>query len=127
MGRPHGKLLAAVALLGLALPATVAARPAALAPTEWKPPTPAEGERFTAVVGKELAFSLAATAPGAPAVSVSIHAAGMPPNARLESTTGNPATATINWTPARSQAGKNFKVAFTAQPTAPGIAPAARN
>jgi hypothetical protein len=123
----HGKLLAAVALLGLALPASVAARPAALAPTEWKPPTPAEGERFTAVVGKELAFSLAATAPGAPVVSVSIRAAGMPPNARLQSTTANPATATISWIPTRSQAGKTFKVEFTAQPTAPEIAPATRN
>jgi hypothetical protein len=65
MGGRHRSFLAAAALLGLALPGAVAARPGAGPPAEWAPPTPAEGKRFTALIGKGLAFSLAATAPGA--------------------------------------------------------------
>jgi hypothetical protein len=127
MRGPPRSLLAGAALLCLALPATVAARPAATPPPEWRPPTPAEGTRFTAVVGQELAFSLASTVPGLPLVSVSIGARGLPRTAVLQSTTGNPATATVKWTPAGSDAGKTFEVRFAAQPTTPGIAPATRH
>jgi hypothetical protein len=127
VGGRHSKLLAGASLLCLALPASIAARPAALPATAWTAPTPAEGKRFTAVIRKDLVFSLAATAPGAPDVSVTINAAGLPRNAVLQSSAGNPGTATVNWTPTRSQAGKKFDVAFTAQPSAPEIAPATRH
>jgi lipoprotein-anchoring transpeptidase ErfK/SrfK len=127
MGGRHGTLIAIAALAMLAVPASVTAGPAATPPAEWAPPTPPEGKRFTTVVGKELAFSLAATAPGAPVVSVAIGATGLPKNAVLQSAPGNPATATVNWTPKRTQGGRKFNVTFTAQPSAPGLAPATRH
>jgi lipoprotein-anchoring transpeptidase ErfK/SrfK len=82
---------------------------------------------LAAVAGKELVFSLAASAPGAPVVSVSISAEGLPRNAVLQAAPGNPGIASVNWTPRRRQAGKKFKVTFTAAPNAPGIAPATRH
>lgn len=127
MGGRHGTLIAIAAVAMLALPTAVAAGPSATPATDWAPPTPAEGKRFTAVIGKQLTFSLAATAPGAPVVSVSIAAGGLPKNAVLHSAAGNPASATVNWTPKRAQAGKRFDVTFTAQPNVPAIAPATRH
>jgi lipoprotein-anchoring transpeptidase ErfK/SrfK len=127
MGGTKRTLLALAAVAGLSLPATVSAGQAATPSADWTPPTPAEGKVFTVGVGKELAFSLSATAPGAPLVSVSIHGAGLPPNAVVRTAAGNPATATFNWTPTRAQAGSTFRVQFTAQPSTPGIAPATRN
>ena len=122
----HGTLIAIAAVAMLALPAAVAARPAVPA-AEWVPPTPPEGKRFTAVIGKKLTFSLAASAPGAPIVAVSISAAGLPRNAVLQSGAGNPATASVNWTPRRTQAGKRFNVTFTADANAFAVAPAVRH
>jgi lipoprotein-anchoring transpeptidase ErfK/SrfK len=127
MGGRQGRLIAFAALAVLALPASVAAKPGATPSTEWAPPTPAEGKRFTAVVRKELAFSLVATAPGAPLVGVSISATGLPKNAVLQSGPGNPATATVNWTPKRTQAGRMYKVTFAAQASAAGVARATRH
>jgi lipoprotein-anchoring transpeptidase ErfK/SrfK len=119
--------LAVAALACLALPASVSARLSATPATAWTAPTPAEGKRFTARVGRELVFALAATAPGAPVVSVSIGAQGLPRGASFEPVTGNPATATVRWKPTRAQGGRAFKVTFAAQPSAPGIAPATRH
>ena len=127
MGRRHGTLIVIAAVAMLALPSAVAARPSATPATEWAPPTPSEGKRFTAVIGKELAFSLAATAPGAPIIAVSISGAGLPQNAMLKSGPGNPATATVNWTATRAHAGKRFDLTFTAQPSVPALAPATRH
>lgn len=127
MGGRQGRLIAVAALAVLALPASVAAKPGAIPATAWAAPTPPEGKRFTAVPRKELAFSLAATAPGAPVVSVSISATGLPKNAVLQSGPGNPATATVNWTPKRTQAGRRYNVTFTAQPSTPGVTPATRH
>jgi hypothetical protein len=93
----------------------------------WGPPTPEEGQRFTATVGQELVFALAATAPGAPAVTVSIAEEGLPLGTEFEPVAGNPATATVRWTPAADQAGLTFAVTFTAQPSSPAVAPAVRN
>jgi hypothetical protein len=116
-----------VALVFLVLPASLPAKPTAAPPAEWKTPTPAEGKRFTAAVGKPLAFSLSATAPDGPVVTVSIGAVGLPRGAVYQSTAGNPATASVNWTPTKLQAGKTFKVQFTAQPSAPGVTPGTRH
>jgi hypothetical protein len=115
------------ALACLALPASVSARLTATPSTTWSAPTPDEGKRFTTRVGRELVFALAATAPGAPVVNVSISAAGLPARAQFAPVTGNPGTATVNWRPTRAQAGRTFNVTFTAQPSAPGVAPATRH
>jgi len=79
-------------------------------------------------VGRQLAFALAATAPGAPEVNVSITAAGLPVRAGFAPVTANPGTATVKWRPPRVQAGRRtFDVTFTAQPSASGVAPAIRH
>ena len=126
MGGRHGTLIAIAAVAMLALPAAVAARPAVPA-AAWVPPTPPEGKRFTAPIGKKLTFSLAASASGVPIVAVSISAVGLPKNAVLQSGAGNPATASVSWTPRRTQAGKRFNVTFTADTNALAVAPAVRH
>ena len=93
----------------------------------WAAPTPPEGKRLTAQVGRELVFALAATAPGAPVVSVSISASRLPAGARFQPVTGNPGTATVTWKPRRTQIGRTFSVTFTASATAPGMTPAVRH
>jgi hypothetical protein len=123
----HRTFLAGAALLVLALPAAVSAMPSAVPSANWAPPTPEEGQRFTATVGSGVVFALAANAPGSPAVTVSIAEEGLPLGAKFEQVAGNPATATVEWTPAADQAGLTFAVTFTAQPNTPAVAPAARN
>jgi len=118
---------AAAVLAFVALPAAVATGEAATPSTEWAPPTPAEGKRFAAAVGRELAFSLAATAPGAPVVSVAISGIGLPRNAALHSGSGNPATAPVSWTPTRAQMGRTFNATFTAQASVPGLGSSTRH
>jgi hypothetical protein len=124
MGSRHRTLLAGAALLVLALPVAVSA---AVPSATWGPPTPEEGQKLTATVGKELIFALAANAPGSPAVNVSITEEGLPLGSEFEPVAGNPATATVRWTPATDQGGLSFLVTFTAQPSAAVVAPATRN
>jgi hypothetical protein len=78
-------------------------------------------------VGKPIAFSLAATAPGVPVVAVTIRADALPRRARFESKAGNPGTANFSWAPTKSQGGKTFTLRFTAQPNVPGVAAATRS
>jgi lipoprotein-anchoring transpeptidase ErfK/SrfK len=118
--------LAIAALACLALPASVSARLTATPAASWAAPTPPEGKQFTATIGRELVFALAATAPGAPVISVSISAAGLPGGAQFQPVTGNPGTAAVTWKPRRTQAGRTFSVTFTANATVAGIAPATR-
>jgi hypothetical protein len=120
----HRRLLAAAAFLVLTLPAAVSA---AVPSATWGPPTPEESQRLTVTVGKELLFSLAATAPGAPATSLTITEEGLPLGTEFEPVAGNPATATVRWVPAADQAGLTFNVTFTAQTNAPVLGPAVRN
>lgn len=102
--------------------------PSAVPSAGWAAPTPEEGQRLTATVGGEgLVFALAANAPGSPAVSVTISEEGLPLGAKFEPVAGNPATATVEWTPAADQGGLTFAVTFRAQPNAPAVAPAVRN
>jgi hypothetical protein len=125
--------LVGAAVLCLALPTSAVAaqwsgaRPAAVPGATWTAPTPAEGTRIGAVAGKQVSFSLAATAPGAPAVSVAIRGSGLPRGAAFQWHDGNPATATLNWIPPTSARGKTFRLTFLAQPSTPGIAAAARH
>jgi hypothetical protein len=116
-------------LLSLALaPSATGEVPSAPAvvPAAWAAPTPPEGTRFRAVVGRKVSFALAAMAPGAPEVVVSIRAAGLPAGASFRQTPGNPATASVNWTPKAARAGRGFSVTFTAQPSDPSVGTATR-
>jgi L,D-transpeptidase catalytic domain len=125
----HRALLPAAVLLSLALAPSatgeVPSAPAA-APAAWTAPTPPEGTRFKAVVGRKVSFALAAMAPGAPEVAVSIHAAGLPAGASFRQTPGNPATASVDWTPKAAHAGRGFSVTFAAQPSDPSVGTATR-
>lgn len=125
--RIHRHVLAAATLAALALPAAVWAMSNQAPAASWTAPTPEEGTSLTTTVGEELVFALAASAPGAPAVTVSIGEEGLPLGAELEAVAGNPATATVRWTPAADQAGLTFDVTFTAQTNVPALAPAVRN
>ncbi len=120
--------LVGAAALCLTLPAIAHAAPwsgngpAALpGGASWVAPTPAEGARLQTVAGRQLRVGLAATAPGGPAVPVSIRAAALPPGAALSPVDGNPASASLVWTPSRSLAGRSFPVTFTAQPSGGGM------
>jgi L,D-transpeptidase-like protein len=123
-------LLGAVAL-SLALPAFATAalwsgaRPAVVPGATWAAPTPAEGTRIAAVVGRRVRIDLAATAPGAPAVTVAIRGSGIPGTA-FQWRDGNPAAASVNWLPPAAAGGKTFSLIFTAQPSAPGLAAGTR-
>jgi lipoprotein-anchoring transpeptidase ErfK/SrfK len=127
MGGRTQSIVAVAAVAALALPAGVSAGAAATPGAMWTTPTPPEGKRFSVNVGKQLAFSAAAIAPGTPVIAVAINAAGLPRNALFQSTPGNPAKAAVSWKPTRAQGGKTFMVTFTAQTTAPGFAPATRH
>jgi L,D-transpeptidase catalytic domain len=111
-----------LALLGFA----ASSSPAAVSGVAWTSPTPAEGARIEARAGQPISFGLAATAPGAPVVSVAIRASGLPAGAGFSYRDGNPATATANWRPPATIAGRTFTVTFTAQANTPGIASATR-
>jgi hypothetical protein len=132
MGSSYRAILVAAAL-SLALPASVSAgvwsgaRAAEVPSATWAALTPAEGTRLNAVVGRRLSLALAATAPGAPAVTVSIRAVGLPAGVALQSNAGNPATASLSWRPRAAHAGRSFAVTFTAQPSAPGIGAVTRH
>lgn len=123
----HRMFLAVGTLLVLALPGAVWATTSAVPSATWGPPTPEEGKKLTATVGSELVFALAANAPGSPAVTVAITEEGSPLGTEFEPVAGNPATATVRWTPASDQAGLTFAVTYTAQPSSPAVAPAIRN
>jgi hypothetical protein len=120
-------LLTAAAVLCLALTTAVSVTSAQVPSTTWGPPTPEEGQKLTVTVGKELLFSLAATAPGAPATSVTITEEGLPLGTEFEPVAGNPATATVKWVPAADQAGLSFLVTFTATTNVPALGPVVRN
>jgi lipoprotein-anchoring transpeptidase ErfK/SrfK len=127
MGGRSRSILAFAALAALALPAVVSAGSEATPGATWAAPTPPEGKRFTATIGKAVAFSASATAPGAPVVAVTIHAAGLPRNALVQSAPGNPGTLAVSLKPTRAQAGRTFLVTLTAQASTPGLAPATRH
>lgn len=124
--------LVGAAALCLALPALATAAPwsgarlAALPGAAWVAPTPAEGARIDAVAGRQLSLGLGATAPGAPVVSVTIRATGLPAGAAFVPRDGNPASASLSWSPPRSLAGRSYSVTFTAQPSAVGVPAATR-
>ena len=121
---------AAVSLLTLPSVASAVvssgARPAAIPGATWTSPTPAEGARFQTTVGQRISLDLAAEAPGAPLVTVAIRGIGFPAGSAFEPRDGNPASANFNWSPPAAAAGQTYSLTFTAQPSAPGVAPAVR-
>jgi hypothetical protein len=115
-----------------ALPASAAAGvwtlagPAALPSVTWNAPTPAEGARIQARVGRRVSFGLSASGPGQPVGTVSIRAASLPAGAAFQPRDGNPATGAFSWTPPAGAARRTYSLTFTAQSGVPGIAPATR-
>lgn len=79
------------------------------------------------MAGRQVSLGLAATAPGAPAVSVAIRGSGFPAGSAFLPRDGNPATASLNWLPPAAARGKTFALTFTAQSSAPGVAPVTRH
>jgi hypothetical protein len=130
MGFPRALLIGAVVLC--ALPASAAAGvwtlagPAAVPGVTWGAPTPAEGTRVQGRVGRRVSIGLSAVGPGQPVGTVSIRAAGLPAGAAFQQRDGNPATATVTWTPRAAAAGRRYALTFTAHSSVPGIAPATR-
>jgi len=123
-----GCAVGACVVLPTAASATVFSgmRPNQTPAAAWASPTPAEGARISATVGRQASLSLAATAPGAPLVSVAIRGSNLPLGSAFQPRDGNPATATFNWLPPASSAGKTYTLTFTAQASAPGIGAATR-
>jgi hypothetical protein len=119
-------LSAPLCLLVFAIVAsTASARPGSLV-VSWQAPTPADGVQLQSAPGSKITVQLAAAAAGGPALNVQIGSQGLPPGAALASRPGNPATATLTWTPSARQAGVHT-LTFTATATAsPVIAAAPR-
>jgi hypothetical protein len=82
----------------------------------WQAPTPADGSQSPISAGQKVTVSLAASAAGGPLLDVHIGSQGLPGGARLDSSDGNPATATFTWTPTAAQAGTHT-ITFTATST----------
>jgi hypothetical protein len=133
VGSQFRLLVLATAAIFAAVPVSSAAapwagaRPNAVAGVEWTAPTPAEGARLEVAVGERASVNLAATAPGAPVVAVAIRGSGFPPGSSFQQRDGNPASASLQWVPIAAAAGKTFPLTFTAQPSAPALAPATRH
>lgn len=133
MGSSYRVLVGAgAAALCLALPALASAafwsgaRPDAVPGATWVAPTPAEGTRIAAVVGRRVSLNLAAAAAGGPAVSVAIRGSGFPAGTAFQLRDGNPAAASLSWLPRAAAGGKTFRLTLTAQASVPGVAPATR-
>src|SRR5438876_212459 len=114
--------LVAIAAIGLAMLAPSAATPAARdAIVTWEAQTPPEGAVIGVAAKTQLSVPFAASAPGAPAVIVRIRASGnLPAGAVLRISDGNPAKATLRWTPSASQVGA-FQLTFIATTDVPTV------
>jgi hypothetical protein len=130
MGSLRALLIGAAAFC--VLPASAAAGvwtlagPAAVSGVTWNAPTPAEGARIQARVGRRVSFALSASGPGTPVGPVAIRAANLPAGAAFQPRDGNPATGAFSWTPPAGAARRTYSLPFTAQSSVPGIAPATR-
>jgi lipoprotein-anchoring transpeptidase ErfK/SrfK len=96
----------------LALTGSASARSAS-ATVSWQTPTPVEGATLVVKTGARFRVAVAAGLDGVPG-AVRINAAPLPRGATLETTDGNPATATLAWTPRGLQAGVH-RIVFSAQ------------
>jgi L,D-transpeptidase catalytic domain len=119
--RAQARTLSALLLLFVfaIVAGTASARPGSLV-VSWQAPTPAEGAQLKSAPGAKITLQLAAAAAGGPALNVQIGSQGLPAGAALESRPGNPATATLTWTPTARQAGAHtltFTATSTASPT----------
>ena len=84
-------------------PGQILPPPTPTGPLEWLAETPGQGTTVSAQAGQELRLTISARAP-LPLVVISITGRGLPKNARFAVTRGNPATATLTWTPTAAQA-----------------------
>src|SRR5437870_7159488 len=115
-------LLVAIAAAGLAMLAPSAANPGLQdAVVTWEAPTPPEGAVIGVAAQTQLSVPFAASAPGGAAVTVRIRAAAnLPAGAVLHPADGNPAKATLTWTPSAAQVG-DVHLIFTATTDVPGV------
>ena len=121
--RAHARTLSALLCVFVfaIVASTASARPGALV-VSWQAPTPADGAQLRSAPGSKITLQLAAAAAGGTVLNVQIGSQGLPPGAALESRPGNPATATLTWTPSARQAGVHT-LTFTATSTAsPSVA-----
>lgn len=119
LGRCLGVAVGAGVLL-LAPGTAARSAPSAIA---WQSPTPASGSVVNAGAGTRLSVQLSASSI-VPTTSVHIAPAGtLPRGAKLRSTDGNPARATLTWTPAGRQIG-DYTLQFTAVDNTPLHQPA---
>jgi L,D-transpeptidase catalytic domain len=114
-------------LVGLVTaPAEAAPGQEATTNVSWSAPTPATGSTFTLAPGSTLRIPLSARASGG-GTSVHIAVSSLPPTAKLKVHDGNPASATITWTPSKSAAG-SYTIRASAQTdeSPPASAPSIR-
>jgi L,D-transpeptidase catalytic domain len=113
------------------LAGTASARPfsgaSGNAGVSWQAPTPAEGAQITSAAGARVTVALAASAAGGSPAGVRIGSQGLPPGATLDSREGNPATATLVWTPTARQAGSHALTFTAAASTSPALSAEARH
>lgn len=132
MGSKLRAILPGAIAVCLALPAVASAavlagaRPAQTPSVAWAAPTPAEGARVSAVAGRQVSFSLAAST-SVPLTSVAIRGTGLPAGASFQPRDGNPATASFDWMPPATAAGRTYNLTFTAQASTPGVGGATRH
>ena len=73
----------------------------------WRAPTPADGKTYTVTPGTKLTLDFTAGSEGGPA---RIWASGLPAGAAFTTKPGLPATAELNWRPAKAQLGTHVFV-----------------
>jgi L,D-transpeptidase catalytic domain len=107
----------AIAAVGVGVLAPGAAVPAEDITVSWTAPTPPDGSVLGVAAKTQFSVSLAASS-AAPTVTVRIRSGAMPKGAVLHKTDGNPARATLVWTPSKAQRG-DHRVTFTASSDVP--------
>jgi hypothetical protein len=118
MPRSRRIVSALVVALAIAVPAAAQAHTVVAPPNiGWLSPTPQNGATASVTAGQTLSVAFAAR-DVLPTALVHISAAALPAGATLSVVDGNPATATLQWTPTAEQAG-TYKLTFLATDNLP--------
>ena len=121
MRRPLALLGLAAAMLAVLLPVSAQADTTPAPAISWVSPSPAPGSVISANAGSAVTISVAASDTTTTAV-VHVTATGLPVGAMLVFQDGNPATATVTWTPTAEQAGQTTITFSAADDTTPPTA-----
>lgn len=118
LGTLRRVFVVAFAAAGLAVLAPASAVPArGDVVVTWAGQTPPDGALLGVAANTQLAVPLTAST-GTPGNTIRIRASGLPQGASLRHTDGNPAKATLLWTPAKTQVGR-YSVTFTGSSDVP--------